>query len=198
MLNYGQHRMGPALNYSLKRTGGPAVEPVTIAQVKDHLRLAASVDDALVASQIEAARQQVERDTRRSLITQTWRMKLDVWPIDGIQLYNPPVQSVTSVTYTDASGSEQTWDSSLYDVFTDSEPGLLAPKYNQSWPNDRGDNRSIVVTYVTGYGASGSTVPAEYKQAIMLRVEMLYDGENKQLNDAYYRLVNSAKVGVYP
>lgn len=184
--------------YSLTRSTNPVIEPVTLTQAKDHLRVAGNADDAVIASQLTAARQAVERDTRQSLTTQTWRLKLDGWPLDGIRLYMPPVQSVTSITYTDGAGSSQTWSSSEYDVFTDDRPALVLPKYNYDWPTTRGDYRNIVVTYVAGYGDSGEDVPAGLKQAILLRLEMMYDGENEQLAGAYHRLVRSNSVGEYP
>lgn len=186
------------LKYSLKKISGPQVEPVTVAEAKKHLRLTLNDDDHVIANAITSARQAVERDTGKSLITQTWRLKLDMWPKYGITLLHGPVQSVTSITYVNDAGSVTTWNTSEYDVLSDGIPGHIQPAWNYDWPEVRGDYKGITVTYVTGYGDTGSSVPYELRTAMLLRVEMFYDGENQQLVDAYHRIVNGASDGVYP
>ena len=186
------------LTYSLKRISEPAVEPVTVAEAKNHLRLLLNDDDSQIANAIISARQSVERDTGKSLITQTWRLRLDMWPKDGITLHHAPVQSVSSITYVNDAGSTTTWLSSEYDVLSDGVPAHIQPAWNFDWPEVRGDYKGITVTYVTGYGDTGSSVPYELRSAVLLRTEMLYDGENQQLIDSYHRIVNGASNGVYP
>ena len=186
------------LKYSLKRTSDPAVEPVTVAEAKKHLRLTLDDDDSVVASAITTARETVEQDTGRSLITQTWQLKLDGWPKEGIALYHSPVQSVSSITYVNDAGSLTTWTTSEYDVLSDGDPAFVQPSWNYDWPEVRGDYRGITVTYVAGYGDTASSIPQTLRQVILLKVEMLYDGENQQLVDAYDRLAFGSSNGVYP
>ncbi len=59
---------------------GPALEPVSLADVKAHLRVDHDDDDALLTAAIVAARVHVESATRRVLIEQEWRIYLDRWP----------------------------------------------------------------------------------------------------------------------
>src|SRR5262245_55104347 len=61
----------------------PVSEPLSLTEAKNYLRVEHSADDALIASLIAAARTQVEARTRRALITQTWRIVLDRWPVSG-------------------------------------------------------------------------------------------------------------------
>ena len=68
---------------TLLRTGEPAAEPVTVAEVKSHLRLQHASEDDLIAGLIRAAREEVERATGMALIDQTWRLVLDRWPRGG-------------------------------------------------------------------------------------------------------------------
>ena len=59
---------------------GPAVEPVTVAEMRAYLRLDDEAEADLIAALITAARLQVEAATRCTLIAQTWRIVLDAWP----------------------------------------------------------------------------------------------------------------------
>jgi uncharacterized phiE125 gp8 family phage protein len=89
------------LDYSLTRSVDPAIEPVTLSEAKRHANVVASDDDTLITALIQAAREQVESDCSRALITQTWRLKLHEWFADWLDVPRSPLQSVTSVTYID-------------------------------------------------------------------------------------------------
>lgn len=64
----------------------PAVEPISLAEAKDHLRVDGTDEDTLIALLITAARSHIEDYTRRALITQTVRLTLDF--LNGI-MYLP-------------------------------------------------------------------------------------------------------------
>lgn len=152
-------------------SSAPATEPVTTAELKSHLRVDSTDEDTLIASLGTAARQYVEEQTRRALVTQTWVLKLDEFPeSDGeILLPRPPLVSVSSVTYVDTAGSTQTLSSSVYSVDTTDTPGRITLAYDQTWPTVRDQRNAITVTYVAGYGAA-SAVPDALKAAIKLLV----------------------------
>jgi len=159
-----------------KLVTAPAVEPVTLAEAKAHLRVDITDDDTLISSLITSARQYIERAIRRALVTQTWRASIDEFPASGeIVLPKPPLQSVTSIQYTDINDSTSTIASSTYTVDTDSEPGRIVLKYGQSWPSTSLANTNPVqVTFVAGYGAAAD-VPAHFKQAILLLAGHWYE-----------------------
>src|SRR5690606_27665590 len=68
---------------TLFRTVDPAAEPVTLAELKAHLRLEHDSEDALLNGLNRAAREDLERTTGLALIDQNWRLALDKWPRDG-------------------------------------------------------------------------------------------------------------------
>jgi len=155
----------------------PTVEPVTTAEAKLHLRVDIDADDALIAALIQAAREQVEAVTDRALITQTWAWHADAFPqTDTLELLLPPLQSVTSITYTDADGDVHTFASSNYQVDTASAPGRIVLVSGASWPADtlRAAN-GVTVTFVAGYGDAGSAVPASLRAAMKLLVGHWYE-----------------------
>lgn len=122
----------------------PTMEPMSLDEAKDHLRVDQETDDAYITGLVIAARQLVESDTRRALLTQTWQLTLDdQWPDEEIWkrirnrnisayydssvrqpirprklivLPRPPVQSVVSINYLSSDGtfSNLTLDPSQY------------------------------------------------------------------------------------
>jgi uncharacterized phiE125 gp8 family phage protein len=163
---------------SLTLVTAPALEPVSLAEAKVHLRVTVADEDALIDGLIRAAREYVETFTHRALITQTWDLKLDRFPSDAIRLPHAPLVSVTSVSYLDTAGATQTWSASLYTVDAPSGPkarsGQIVPAYGESFPSTRGVVNAVTVRFLAGYGATAAAavtaVPASLKAAIKILV----------------------------
>lgn len=64
----------------------PVAEPVTLADMKLHLRVDFADDDSLIEALIVAARQRAETITRRAFVTQTWKQVLDEFPRPGMNI----------------------------------------------------------------------------------------------------------------
>lgn len=158
---------------------GPAVEPLTTAEAKTHLRVDASSEDTLIDAYVAAARAFYEDAAWRALITQTWALRLEQWPEgDSLVLPKPPLQSVTSVVYTDSDGASHTMSSSDYVVYPQ-DPGRIWLAYGASWPTATlRPGPSIVITFVAGYG-DADDVPEIDKQAIRLLVGHFYENREE-------------------
>ena len=158
----------------------PTEEPITLSAAKGHLNVTIDMDDALIRSLITAARQQVESFLCRSLVTQTWELRLDCFPSSGnaVELPLPPVASVTSVSYVDSDGATQTWAAEEYQVDSKSAPGRLIPAYGYSYPSTRSQFDAVTITFVTGYG-SGADVPQVIKQAMLLLIGEMYENREE-------------------
>lgn len=155
----------------------PSSEPVTVSELKEHTRVEISADDTLLQNQIVAARKHLESETNRAFVTQTWKLVLDEFPggDEPIVVPKPPLQSVSSVKYTPEDSAEATFASSNYIVDTDSEPGRIAVKRDQSWRTDNLQAvAGVAVEFVAGYG-DPSAVPQQLKQAIMLLAAHWYE-----------------------
>lgn len=154
----------------------PAVEPVSLADVKRHLRLEHDDDDTILALYISAARQWIDGDgwLGRALITQTWELTLDEFPTSEIRLPLLPVQEITSVKYDDADGIEQTVDADDYYLDNTSQPSWLLPLSDVPWPSPMSGTNTVRVRFVAGYGDEPADVPAPIRAAILLMTGHLY------------------------
>ena len=128
------------------------LEPVTLAEMKTHLRVDHADEDSYIQALISAAREYVEEQTGRRLMYTTQTQKYDSWPTE-MELRWSPLSTVTSIVYTDTSSTTQTCTNTVYDVDTAVLPGKVREAYGQSWPANRGHPNDITVTYVAGYGA---------------------------------------------
>jgi len=163
---------------TLECTTPAASDPVTVAELKAHARITSgSVEDTYLTTLITAATDVVQRLTRRQLINATYAFGLRQWPSGNgpIELPRPPLSSVSSVTYVDSDGTRQTMDAGDYAADDARQPGRVEPVYGEVWPSARDEANSILITYVAGYGAAGSSVPAALRQAILLMATHLYE-----------------------
>ena len=161
---------------AIKVVTPPAVEPVSTSEAKAHCRVDISDDDTLIGSLIVGARAYVEAFVNRAMVTQTLELVLDRFPMGNtLALPMPPLQSVTSVTYYDESGTGATLSSSQYLVDTDSHPGWIVLKDGYTWPSTTLQAANGVrIRFVAGYGLAAS-VPQMYKQAILMMVGHYYE-----------------------
>jgi len=164
----------------LQVTSAPAEEPVTTAEAKAHLRIDIDDEDTLLGGYLLVAREQCELLARRALVTQTLQLSLEAWPCgDCIVLPRPPLQSVTSIGYTDSDGNAGTMPSGDYIVDAASEPGRIILGYGKSWPSATlRPGPSIVITYVAGYG-DAAAVPQRYKHAIELMAGHFFENREE-------------------
>jgi uncharacterized phiE125 gp8 family phage protein len=171
----------------------PSVEPILLADAKAHLRVLDTSEDALITALISVARQYVENNTRRALITQTFDVFLDDFPpADGsesqlrtmqsltgvdwprfstIEIPRPPLQSVTYIKYMDqATRTMVTLAPTEYIVDTASERGRIQPGYGKFWPIPLGVMNAVNIRFVAGYGTADTDITSK---AAGLRAAML-------------------------
>lgn len=177
-MSYGLYPMKTIDARRVKITTAPAIEPVTTAEAKLHLRVDHTTDDTLIDRLIETARIQCEDVARRAFITRTFTAYLDHWPnMTRFELPFPPLLTVTSIKYYDDLGSAAaTFASSNYQVDAHSEPGRISLKANATWPSvTLRDLNGVEIIYTAGYGPAATDVPDRYKAAVLLLVAHLYE-----------------------
>jgi uncharacterized phiE125 gp8 family phage protein len=150
----------------------PAVEPVTLAQGKVQAHVETADEDASIAALITASRAYVEETTGRALVTQTWtwqhiswttlfrgawnRVSRNAWG-SKVVVPRPPLRSVVSITYLDASNAPHTLPATEY-VVTPGDPGTIEPSSTFSWPEIASAGFPITITFTAGYGAPTETL----------------------------------------
>jgi uncharacterized phiE125 gp8 family phage protein len=193
------------------------IEPVTLPEAKKHLKLDADLteDDDLIAVLITAARRKCETETWTTFLRSTWDYTLSEFPWAGssapygtawpwnsranqIRIPNPPLVSVTSVTYLDSVGSPQVYPAQSYGSLA-GIPGIVYPAYGTTWPyTGRADPNGVIVRYVAGYGTTADDVPATIKAAMKLLLSAWYvnrGDEDKPLPMAVQALLACDQTG---
>lgn len=166
---------------ALRTVSGPTSEPVTLAEAKAHLRVDLDEDDIYISTLITAARQTAETWIGRALMTQTYDLVLDRWPVGPFVLPRAPLQSVTSITYIDDAGATGTVSASNYIVDTASQPGRVKLKSSASWPAvTLQDIGGVTIRFVAGYG-NAMAVPQAIKHGILMLVGTMYESREDVL-----------------
>jgi uncharacterized phiE125 gp8 family phage protein len=147
--------------------------PVTLTEAKEWLRVEHTVDDDLITSIIAACTSHIEAYLSCALVTQTITEKYDSWGDAVLNLTIYPVQSVSSITYTDDNGDVQTLSTSLYVTDIYKPRAQVRPAYNETWPTARTTPNSITVVYVAG--ADADDLNADYKLALRLMIADAYE-----------------------
>ena len=162
-----------------------AVEPLSIRDAKQHLRVDIPDDDVLIGALISAARRFAENLTQRALICQAWRLVIDSFPgptligvpwgktftlpKHAIMLEKSAARNVTAIRYLDMQGNRQTLPPADYTVDYTSEPCRITPVFGQIWPIPLPQIGAVEVNFTAGYAVpvtfSGNTmtVPADWQ-----------------------------------
>ena len=179
----------------IKVTSAPATEPVTLTEIKAHLRVDHTADDTLLGSYIQAARETIESWTARRMITRTEKLFLQEFPASGvIVIPAAPVSAVTAINVLDEELAATPFAATNYVVDLNSPLARVALKFGACWPTlsaDRKPVNPIEVTFTSGY-ANAAAVPETLKTAVKLLVGHFY--ENRE--DSTPLTVNQLPVGV--
>lgn len=161
---------------------GPQQEPVSLDDIKNHLRVDITNDDELIMAYMLAARESIEAISNHRLVDQTWDIWMDAFP--GSVVYRmprslTPLQSVTHVKYWTAADVETTFDSSNYVVDTYAKQGQIILQSTAAWPGDvLREVNGVNIRVVVGFG-DDADVPERYKQAIKLLVGHWYENREQ-------------------
>jgi len=161
----------------------PEVQPVTLDEVKEHLRIGiAEVDqDDYLQDLLYSAVDQIEKKTNRKLITQTVDVLVESWRETWQVLPYGQIQSISYIECIDVDGNTQVIPQDCYVLSfsgTDSARIVFNDKLNLPIILI---GSQITIRLICGYGEAGSNVPASIRAAIKLLVGDMFDGEDSTL-----------------
>lgn len=161
---------------ALQRITAPGSACVDLATAKAQCRVDLADDDALITAMILAASDEAEHLLRRAILPQQWRLSLDCFVIQTIELHRPPVTAVDSVKYVDSAGVQQTLVAGTDYQVSLGHPlfARLAPAYGKSWPSTRAQLDAVEIDFTAGWANAGAVPPA-IKQWVLMRVAAYYD-----------------------
>lgn len=153
----------------------PAIEPVTLAEAKVHLKVDTTDDDALIMRAISGAGARAEWHVGRAFITQSWMLRLDCWPQSNlIEIPLPPLQVVNTITTYAMDDAATVLDPASYQVDTASAPARIVLRAGASPPLDLRAMDAVEIAFTAGYGDDETDVPAPIREAILEFVAHLY------------------------
>lgn len=147
---------------------GPAVEPVNLAETKVFLRVDDSAEDGFIATLITAARLHVEGVTGRAMISQSWRVMRDDWPLSRkVDLPVAPLITISAINVYDDDGTPTSLALAQFQPETKVAPAhIFVPASIVGMPEMR-EHNGIEIDYLAGFGVAGSDVPADLRQALL-------------------------------
>lgn len=157
---------------TLIQTDPPLAEPVTLADLKAHLRIDQSDEDGTLEGLIRVARAHLEAVTCAVLMPQGFRLLLDDWPdSDVIHLTKSPVQSIEAVTVYDGDGVARAV--SLAGLLLDAaaRPARLVLKQR---PTAGQPINGIEIDFAAGFPAV-TDIPPELIRAVLLHAAHLHE-----------------------
>lgn len=156
----------------------PSVEPISLYDCADRLRLEVGDDTRMMTALIKGARQYVETRIGQKIVRQKWRAYWNCFH-DEMLLLPYTVRELVQIQYVDTDGATQTLSSSYYTADIPGQVVRLA--YDQTWPSTRDDYNAVWVDVWSGmYDETASpvnvetSVPEDLKQAIVLQVQIMH------------------------
>ena len=178
----------------------PTTEPLTLSEVKSHLRIDGNYDDALLNSCITSARMFFESQCEISIASQELLLALDSFD-DIVYLPRGPVQSVEDISYSDTQNNTQTLADWIEDLV--SNPARITPAFSQSWPATAEVVNAVQVSYTAGY-STAELVPKLLKSGMLFYVAHLYenrsavtDSDLKEVPMAVESIIHQYTTGIY-
>jgi len=189
----------------------PAYTAVLLDEVKDHLRIDGSDEDAALGALSVSACTLVESWLDLALVDRTVAIYLDAWPKsapkgndpwwDGVadgaitllttEAYHTalplkPVRSISTIEITASDDTSSVWGADNYYL----KPGIspvLARKYGKVWPNPGVPVDGIKITATAGFGPDWNSVPAGIRQALLMLIAHQYYNRGDETTEPLLR-----------
>ena len=123
---------------------------ISVNDAKDHLRVDLNDDDNYIQSLIDISVAMIEQYTRRFYRAADYKVHLDQFPYDYIDLQFGGIKEFTGIIYNDAAGTEVTLPSADYDVDLKHEPARIYIAKSKTWPTTENAPNSVTISFSAG------------------------------------------------
>ena len=168
----------------------PPLIAIPLVDVKEHLKISHSLDDAVITSMIESATQMAENFTNTSFMKRVYEITIDLnnpnFMNNGNEIALPrnPIDGINYVKLVISSGEEEFIPASSYRISANREK--VEFKTNMVFANRSVNNfgNRVKIEYIAGKLQDAKNMPTDVRQAILLLVTDLYEGRLPNSNDA--------------
>lgn len=143
--------------------------PVLTAELKGHLRILHSDDDAIIEGYIASACEYVEAASGHAVLSQTWKYSVSCAPTERLCLPKYPVLAFTAIDYYDADNAAQSATVGNFTLYDSGMDAWIQPNQNIDWPAVYSRPDALSVTFTVG-GAMG-TYPSLRQAALMIAAD---------------------------
>lgn len=167
----------------------PAAEPINLADMKAHLRVTHSDEDALITGLIIAAVRAIEARCGIAMMAQQWRLRLDEMPRCLI-LPIGPVSVIDAISVTDMAGTDHSIGAGGY-AFAPGKPGRL--RADTPWP--QAALGGITIDFTAGFDGA---IPAPLLQAVKMLCGAFYEQRESTSEIRRYAIPESFNALIAP
>lgn len=184
------------LDLEIVQTIGSALDIVSVADMKKHLRVLHTKEDTLIEDFIKSAVADIggfEGGLNRSVVHSRMRRYLPCFPESGvIKLPYPPTIAVESITYNDGSGDspQPSFSSANYIVTNQQYIAEIHLLDGADWPTTIKHPRAVTVTYTAGYAAGAA--PDHLKQLVKITAAHWFENREASLVSSRVTAVSHA------
>lgn len=163
-----------------RRTAGPTVEPISLAQAKVWARVDHADEDDEISMLITAVRQACEKRCRRTLVESTWEYTASAWS-SRIELPYGPLLEVPSVNYLPLGGGAETVLSpSLYVLDQHSAMPAVVLADGAAWPDlAPGQPLAVRIPYKAGYALAAAPDEVPKPLLLWMRLHLVHYYDNR-------------------
>ncbi|MEL7513667.1 MAG: hypothetical protein AAGK03_03570 [Pseudomonadota bacterium] len=149
-----------------RQSQAPTSAPVSLAELKAHLRVTSPAEDDLLQSCIDVAIAEIDGAGLLGRAMMTAHYTLTCPPPAGIvPLEIGPAQDITAISYVASDGALRNLVPSDFSLISDGEAAYV----DGDWPSDMARRPDALrITYRAGFGDLPGAVPADLRHAVKL------------------------------
>lgn len=166
------------MNY-VKRTVAPTLRPVSLEDVKKHLKKTTSSEDDLITIYLDAAIAASENKLQTSIMNSRFTLYAKGFCVH-LDLQKKWVSAVNSVKYYDADGNQQTVSASNYTLQDFKVPNVLCFNNSYSFPSTDDREFPVEIDFNAGFTAASGVI-ANIKDAVFLEATDRYENRQNEL-----------------